>query len=185
MKIFDNLEEINDSMCCKRFYDSLMKTGYVSDDDCILLSNFVGFQKYYTIPVSDLLKDNIYEEIKKYHYMSITLNEHMIGKEKFINAIGVLIDVDANALEERDTVIEYAEEKYSDNIISIITKSPKPENQKHKYGCHILIQRKEYMQGYDDYKDIMNDFTSKFECIDKHTSFACVKSPFYQYFELK
>ena len=116
--------------------------------------------------------------------MAITLNQHVTGKEKFINSIGVLIDVDANNLEDRDKVINYSKENYKNNIISIITKSPKPKNQKHRYGCHILIQRKNYMQSNGDYKNIMNDFTSKFDFVDKHTSFACVKNPFYQYFKL-
>ena len=172
----ENLVEINDPSCAERFKKSLLR--FYDGERVLFFSNYVNLN-YRSIEVK--IKDLNYETLKKYHYMSITFDKVYEHEEKIKNSYAVLIDVDANSQAKRDEVIKYAKERYSKRIISITTKSPLPINQKHKYGCHILI----YKAPEEDYFDIKKEFVEKFDCIDRMNTFYCVKNPLYMFFQLE
>ena len=141
-------------------------------------SDIPGFQRFVHCRIGDLDVDQC---VKDFHYMAISLNHIYTGSDKFKNAFACLIDVDANHQEERDEVIKYARNNYDkDDILAIITKDPESVS-KHRYGCHILILCD---KDVDKYRRIHKDFLGKFDCVDKHISFFCVKNPLYKYFKM-
>lgn len=178
----NNLKEINTADANKKFKESILRFNNISKDDTIYFSNYVGFRKFFQCKINDLDKKENINIIKDYHYMSINLNQLFLGSDlnakKLKNSFACLIDIDANNLKDRDIVIKYALDNYSDLIISITTKSPDVES-KHRYGAHILIYCYKNLKVYEK---IHKDFVSKFDCVDKYVFFACVKNPMYKYF---
>ena len=170
------LEEINTCKAVEKFKNKLLL--YYDKNSILIFSNIPGMQKSKKIKINDLQ----YDLVKDYHYMSITFEEVFKDyRDKIVNAFACLIDIDANNKKDRDKVIKYARENYNEEeILAVVTKSPDPENQKHKFGCHILIQS----HNKEEYMKIRNEFLH-FECVDKHLSFYCVKNPMYKYFTLE
>lgn len=166
------LEVFNRENSNEIFSNRMLK--FYKEDEYLFFSNYPGFQKFVKCKISEL-PFNV--DIKNYHYMAISFNEIYTKKEKIKNAFACLIDIDANDEESRNEVINYANLNYGNKILATITKSPKPIS-KHRFGCHILIYCN---KDEERYKDIFNDF-KKFECVDKHLYFFCVKNPMYKYF---
>ena len=173
------LEVINDDNSAKKFKQKMLQ--FYDGERSIFFSNYPGFQKFVEFKINDLDRPENIQVIREHHYMTITLDKIYTKSQKIQNAFACLIDIDADSGTDRDEVIDYATENYGKDILAIVIKGLSPFS-KHLYGAHILINNN---QDVDTYKAIRKDFVSKFDCVDKHMSFFCVKNPMYKYFRLK